>query len=152
MFSWRVIGLGNPLRGDDGIGCRVVRELERLALPADIDLVDGGAGGMNIMPLFEGTRALLLVDAVDVGGSPGTIVRFDKDQLLAGVDARARISGHGNNVCQMLQLATALGMLGEVVLLGVQIGRTDYETGLSEPVAAALPELLDQVKMILDEH
>jgi len=151
LFNWRVIGLGNPLRGDDGIGCRVVSELEQLPLPDDIDLVDGGTGGLNIISLFEGARGLLLVDAVDMGGSPGTIIRLDKHQLLAGAEGQERIDAHGNNLCQMLQLADALGMLAELVFFGVQIGRADYETGLSEAVAAALPELLDQVKKVLAE-
>ena len=62
-----IIGLGNPLRGDDGVGVRVVQALAERALPAGVEVVDGGTQGLGLVSLLEGQKRVILVDAADVG-------------------------------------------------------------------------------------
>lgn len=149
MFSWRVIGLGNPLRGDDGIGCRAIKELELLAVPEDIDLVDGGSGGMNIITLFEGAEQLLLIDAVDMNLPAGTLVQLSKEQLLAVATETGASDLHSGNLPHLLQFAEALGMLNQVTFCGVQVASVEFEQALSAAVEDVVPLLLKRVRAIL---
>ena len=91
-----VLGIGNTLLGDDAVGIRVLEALGRLAghdpavLPPGTHLVDGGTLGIELMRTVEGARALLLLDAVDIGATPGEVVVLAGDAITAaGDDGRA---------------------------------------------------------------
>lgn len=142
-----VLGLGNILLGDDGIGVRVVEALTRLAegdpdaLPHGTRLLDGGTLGLGLMDFLDGARALLLVDAVDLGQPPGTI-------SLARGDAVAAQAGRGGpssgGVAALLATARLMGMLPPVVaFLGVQVAGIRVGSTLSPEVGAALPGAVD---------
>lgn len=137
-----VIGLGNPLRGDDGIGVRVVQELASRRLPPDVEVLDGGTQGLGIVNELEGRERVILVDAANVGASPGCFVRFTLDQaLLVGADEH--LSVHAAGLRDALLLAQALDMLpDELVVYGVQPANMAWETGLSPAVEASLPDLI----------
>jgi hydrogenase maturation protease len=75
-----VIGLGNPLRGDDGVGPRLVEELNHRGLPGEVTALDGGAGGLDLLQVLEGWQRVVVVDAADVGREPGQFVRFTLHQ------------------------------------------------------------------------
>ncbi len=77
-----VIGLGNPLMGDDGLGLAALARLpEEWELPPEIELVDGGTWGMNLLPVIEDAERVLLVDAIDVGATGGTEVQIPRERL-----------------------------------------------------------------------
>ena len=70
-----VIGLGNPIMADDGVGLAALDRLrESWSLPPSVRLVDGGTWGMNLLPLIEDAAEVLLLDAIDRGGPPGALV------------------------------------------------------------------------------
>ena len=71
-----VIGLGNPLRGDDGVGPRLVEELARREMPPGVQVLDGGAVGLGLLDLVEGRERVIVVDAAEMGRKPGEFVRF----------------------------------------------------------------------------
>src|SRR5678816_3693351 len=77
-----VLGLGNPLMGDDGAG---VAALERLRdeweIPPEVELVDGGTWGMNLLPMIEASRHLILIDAIRSGADPGDLVVLERAEL-----------------------------------------------------------------------
>ncbi len=149
MFSWRVIGIGNPLRGDDGLGCRVIEELQRLSLPEQFELVDGGTGGMRLLSLFADAVGVLLVDAVDMGLAPGTLVRCSGSELLEESRFCGAGDSHSGSLAQTLQLAALLQPLPEIVFIGLQIERVEYGRGLSAAMNSALPGLLTQIRQLL---
>jgi hydrogenase maturation protease len=140
-----IIGLGNLLRGDDGVGVRVAQALAARALPPGVEVVDGGTQGLGIVNLMEGRRRVIVVDAADVGRPPGQFVRFTL--------ARARLSGdnrhlslHAAGLGDALLLAQALGTLpGEVVIFGLQPASLEWDSELSPQVEAALPGLIAAV-------
>ena len=146
-----VIGLGNPLRGDDGVGVRLAQELEAQVLPPDVEVVDGGTQGLGLVTLMAGRRRVILVDAADVGRSPGEFVRFTPDEArLLGDDAH--LSVHAGGLRDALMLAQALEVLpDEVIIWGVQPANLDWNSALSPEVEAALPSLVEAVLVeILD--
>ena len=141
-----VLGLGNPLRGDDGVGVRVAQHLAKAYLPGDVDVVDGGTRGLGLVSLLEGRQRAIVVDAADMGKAPGQVVRFVlEDARLLGED-EGQFSIHAAGLREALLLARALGILPqEVVFFGVQPARIAWETGLSPQVEAALPSLVEVV-------
>jgi hydrogenase maturation protease len=140
-----VIGLGNPLRGDDGVGVRVAGVLAERVLPRDVEVVDGGTQGLGIVSLMEGRQRVILVDAADMGRAPGAFVRFNLDDVrLMGKDDRLSI--HGAGLRDSLLLAQALGTLpDEVTIFGVQPAKLEWESALSPEVEASLPALVEAI-------
>ena len=146
--SSAIIGLGNPLRGDDGVGVRVTELLAAQRLPQDVAVVDGGTQGLGIVSLMEGRQRVILVDAADVHEAPGQFVRFTLDEVdLLGestlLGEQQQLSVHNAGLRDALLLARALGVLPqEVVVFGVQPAKMEWESTLSPEVEAALPGLL----------
>lgn len=139
-----ILGVGNPLMGDDGVGVLAVeRLLGRPDLPPGVTIMDGGTAGLGLIPLIEGYRRVVLVDAVLMGEAPGTVRRF-KWQEASVAGREQPLSLHQSDLADALALAEALGCLPpEVIVFGVQPQHTDWEQPLSEVVARALPGLID---------
>ena len=140
-----IIGLGNPLRGDDGIGPRVVEELTRRGLPEGVMALDMGNAGLDLLQVLEGWERVVIVDAADVGREPGQFVRFTPAQARL-TEAADRFSLHHAGLGEVLALADALGLvLPEMVIFGVQPAEVGWKEGLSPAVEAMLPVLTDAV-------
>ena len=140
-----ILGLGNPLRGDDGIGPRVVEELTHRGLPEGVMALDGGTGGLNLLQVLAGWKRVVVVDAADVGREPGQFVRFTPDQVRL-TETADRFSLHHAGLSEVLALAGALGQaLPELVIFGVQPAKVGWSERLSSAVEAALPALADAV-------
>ena len=137
-----VLGLGNMLMADDGVGLMALARLqEEWFVPHEVDLVDGGTWGMNLLHIVEDAERLLILDAIDVGGTPGALVRLeggDIPRFLA-----TKLSPHQIDLREVLALAELRGMLPQqLVALGLQPGRIELSTELSPPLAARLDELV----------
>ncbi|WP_305042324.1 hydrogenase maturation protease [Geoalkalibacter sp.] len=139
-----ILGLGNPLMGDDGLGIVAVERLAEMDLPDGVAVMDGGTGGLTLLHLMEGARRVIFVDAVEMGRAPGHIACFDLGR--AEVAEQAALSLHHSGLPQILALARELGPLPKVILCGVQPAGVAPGMGLSPPVAAALPELLELIR------
>ena len=140
--TYVVLGLGNTLHSDDGIGPQAIERLRNDArVPADVALIEGGTLGLELLTYIWDCSYLLVLDAVDVGQPPGTLVRMTSDevQTLPG-----RGSVHQMGVADLLvALRVLASRTPEIVLLGVQPASTDWGTELSSAVAAVLPALTD---------
>ena len=127
-----VIGLGNPLMGDDGLGLAVLDELRAgYALPEDVELVDGGTWGMTLLPTIEDANELILIDAIDAGQPPGTLVRLERDRLPRYL--ATKISPHQVDLRDVLGLAELRGTLPrDTVALGLQPASIEFRNSLSD--------------------
>jgi hydrogenase maturation protease len=137
-----VLGLGNMLMADDGVGLAALAKLDdEWFVPRGVSLVDGGTWGMNLLHIVEGADNLLVFDAIDVGGAPGAIVRLEgKDipRFLA-----QKVSPHQIDLREVLALAELRGMVPEqLVALGIQPGRVEMSTTLSPVVEAHVDQLV----------
>ena len=150
MSDTLVIGLGNPLRGDDGVGVIAARALAQHALPGGVEVVDGGTGGLELVNLMEGWPRAIVIDAAYVGKQPGEFVRFTYDEVGSGT---VRLPGeddpnsvHAAGLRDALLLAQVLGVLPEqVIVFGVQPARVEWDGALSPEVEGALPALIEAV-------
>lgn len=140
-----IIGLGNPLRGDDGVGVRVAQVLAMKDLPSGVEVVDGGTQGLGIVHLMEGHQRAVLVDAAEIGEAPGQFIRFTLEEAHpTGEDEH--LSVHGAGLRDALLLAEALKTLPDkVIIFGVQPANLTWEDSLSSEVEAALPALVEAV-------
>jgi len=127
-----VIGLGNPLMGDDGLGLAVLDELRTgYAFPPDVELVDGGTWGMNLLPVIEDADELILIDAIDVGATPGAFVRLEHHRLPRYL--ATKISPHQVDLRDVLALAELRGTLpADTVALGLQPQSIELRNSLSD--------------------
>jgi hydrogenase maturation protease len=145
-----VLGLGNLLNRDEGIGVHALRALgDRLGPETSVELVDGGVLGLNLLPLVESCDRLLVLDAVDADRPAGTVIELSGDEIpmLAGV----KLSEHQITFQEVLGLARFRGRLpGTLRLIGVQ--PADIAIGLepSPQVAAAVPSIVERALEILE--
>ncbi len=126
MIQTVVLGLGNLVHADDGVGVHVILGLQRDArVPAGVVLLDGGTQGLALLPHISGIGRLLVIDAMDTGEPPGTLLRFE-GKALRGLPGKASVHQLG-----FADLMVALELLGEspgeVVVLGVQPESTEWE-------------------------
>lgn len=140
-----VVGLGNPLRGDDGIGPRVVAELRRRGLPEGVEAIDVGTGGMDLLRVIDGWDAVIVVDAAEIGREPGAFARFAPEEVRLRLHETG-LSVHDAGLPEALALASALNLpLPPITLFGVQPERIGWGEGLSPAVEKAIPKLVEAV-------
>lgn len=142
-----IVGFGNPLRGDDGVGLAALHELEGGALPDGVRCADVGIGGMALVhELQSGWDRLVIIDAVQRGGVPGTIYVLtptfpDLADLSVDEKRERLVDAHMAEPYSAMQLADALGVLpAEIHVVGVEAPETEELTlALSAAVARAVP-------------
>jgi hydrogenase maturation protease len=145
-----VLGLGNTLNRDEGLGVHALEPLKaRLGDRQEIEVLDGGVLGLDLLPLVESCSHLLLLDAADTGAPPGTVTVLDKDEIP--LFARLKLSFHQVGFQEVLQFANIRGRLPErLALVGAQPADVSIGFGLSGKVQAALPEIVDRAIGILE--
>jgi hydrogenase maturation protease len=159
-----VLGIGNLLLKDEGVGVHVIRAIEArvaagdLALPEGVEVCDGGTLGMDLLDLIEDRRKVIVVDAVEADAAPATVWRFTAEDLarlrqgeapLRRGEARreaADLSLHQLGLFEMLAMARRLGRTPDVVVI-FGIVPKDMSPGLelSAEVAAVVPEVIRRV-------
>ncbi len=147
-----ILGLGNILNSDEGIGVHAVWEMQKLQEEHNrypgIELVDGGTLGMRLLPYVEQSTHLLLLDVADVGAEPGTIVelRGDEMPLYTGI----KLSMHQVTFQEVLGVALARGNLPEHLhLIGMQPVSLEIGVGPCEEGEKALPEIIKRAEATL---
>ncbi len=142
-----VIGVGNPLARDEGVGIRVIERLHRRRLPAGVEVVDAGTDLVGVLPRMAEARRCVLVDAVRAGGRPGEVHRLALEEVLerAGAEAPWR-SAHDLSVVGALRLARETGLrLPPTVLVGVEPAEVALGEGLTPAVEAAVESAVEAV-------
>jgi len=140
-----VLGLGNVLLGDDGIGSAAVALLlERYQPPSGVRVLDGGTLGLALLPYLEDADTVILVDAITADAAVGTLVRLDGDQV--GPAVATRLSPHQVGVADLLDAARWRGRYpARLSLLGLVPASMELEVGLSPEIARMLPSLVEHV-------
>ena len=142
-----VLGIGNTLRGDDGIGPHIIDELKKENLPDSIQLFDIGSDAFSIIDHFESKQPVLVIDCAQMGKEPGEIVKFDvKDENLPILDKA--ISIHGFGFADVYKMAHSLYDNIQCIIIGVQPKSLEFNTGLSEEVKKKIPSI---IKMVMEE-
>jgi len=140
-----VLGLGNVLCGDDGLGIAAAARLERaFEAPEGVRVADGGTLGLTLLALLESSRQVLIVDAVRTGGAPGEAVRLAGDEVPPAV--RERLSPHQVGVADLIDALRLRGTYPEtLILLGLVPETLELGLGRSAAVEEGLPRLVERI-------
>ncbi|MGO8838919.1 MAG: hydrogenase maturation protease [Limisphaerales bacterium] len=142
-----ILGVGNLLMGDEGVGVSAIRRLEQNGFAGQAELVDGGTGGFHLLGLFRNRRHIILIDAAADDRPAGTVSLI---RPRYASDFPPSLTAHDIGLKDLIESAALLGDLPEVDLITVSIGGLGSLTmELTPPVAAALPEVERLVKMCL---
>lgn len=139
-----VIGLGNPLMTDDGIGLAALERLrESWSVPDDVLLSDGGTWGLRLLPQIEDAGRLLLLDAIEVDGDPGDVVVLERADIPRYLSHE--LSPHQVGLRDVLALAELRGRLpSETVAMGIQPVRVELGDRISSEASSSLDALVER--------
>ncbi|CUS77200.1 hydrogenase maturation protease [Candidatus Kryptonium thompsonii] len=141
-----ILGIGNPLLGDDGFGVEVVRKLkEEIGESPDLEIIDGGSLGIYLLPYLEDKTYLIVVDVVNFGGKPGEIVKFELNKIPGFIGLK--VSEHQITFHEVIALMNLLDIKPiESVLIGVQPKNNEWGAEMSDEVKGAIGKVVEKVK------
>jgi len=142
-----VIGVGNTLRGDDGIGVAVARALAAEALPEGVRVIDGGTEGLNLLFQMEDADRVIIIDAAEMKKQPGQAAVIDGRRV--DESAATFSDTHGFGVAEVLVLGRTIGVDPEVTIVAIQPEHIGPQDGLSETLAPRVPEYVELTKALL---
>jgi hydrogenase maturation protease len=142
-----VLGIGNLLLGDEGVGVHAVRRLQEEDLPPHVAVLDGGTGGFHLLEYFGTYPTIILIDAANDGKPTGT-VSFAKPRSAS--DFPRSLTAHDIGLRDMIDAAALLGPLPAMFLVTVSIDCPPLmDTGLTPEVERSLPEVVGIVKSLI---
>jgi len=136
-----VLGIGNVLLRDEGIGCHVVHALEGIPLP-DVKIIDGGTCP-DVLQFLEDADKLVIVDAVKGGGMPGQIYRFHLEDIT--LEQKPFLSLHDMGLVDNLMLMQLWRNIGKAVIIGVEPGEINWGLELSPELREKMPQIIDAI-------
>lgn len=142
-----VIGIGNPLQGDDGVGVRAV-EFLRGFLPEGVELVEGMVYGPDLLPFLEGRKKAIFIDAIDAGEEPGAVFRFSPGEVREERGTPS-VSLHDFGLYELIAAARLLDQCPpDITVIAVQVKSLEVGAELSPEVDGALPQVC---RLVLEE-
>lgn len=138
-----VLGIGNTLLADEGVGIVAMRELEALfGAREDMEFLDGGTLSFTLAVPISACTALLVIDAAELGAAPGTVCSFEGEEMDRFLGANRKSSVHEVGLLDLMSISRLTGHWPERrALIGIQPAMVDWGEALTPGVAAALPEI-----------
>ena len=145
-----ILGVGNLLLRDEGVGVHVISTLRERELPDDVELLDGGTASFDLLDTLAGRRQVIIIDAVRTGSEPGTIFRFTPEDISTSREQLTSL--HQVGLLATLDLVDHLldSPPEEVIILGVEPKEIDWGLELSAEVEAAVPKVIELITSELD--
>ncbi|MHB8103410.1 MAG: hydrogenase maturation protease [Methanosarcina sp.] len=141
--SVRILGCGNLLMGNDGVGLKVIEALQNTEMEClkNLDIVDAGVCGLDLLNYFDGAKKVIIVDAVLADSPIGSVHRLDgKDIIKSTEEPLNLVSGHDLTITDVLRIGEHVQTLPEIVVIGIEIG-----TIVTEATLEITPEVLEGV-------
>jgi hydrogenase maturation protease len=138
-----IIGIGNLILRDEGVGVHAVRVLEEQSLPPGVEVIDGGTDTMELLPVIQEAERIIVIDALRGGEKPGTIYRLSPDDLMG--ETERPLSLHQVGLLEVLGMARQLGGEPQVVIIGVEPKEISWGMELTPEVQARLSRVIDAV-------
>jgi hydrogenase maturation protease len=137
-----IVGIGNILLRDEGLGVRVIEAMHGIELPEDTEIIDGGTSGADLIEVIANRAKLIVIDALDAGQKPGTVFQLTMPELMA--QESVSISVHELGLIGSVQMAQQLGLAPrEIIVYGVQ--PKDISPGLE-----MTPEVTEKIPRIIE--
>ncbi len=139
-----VLGIGNILLRDEGIGVRVIEAMQKMHLPDNVELFDGGTTGVDLLDVLADRDKVIVIDAVQADCEPATVLRFTADDLVR--PDRADISLHELGLGETVTMTRQLGCAPkDIVVLGIRTEQLGPGLELSDKIAKLVPKVVELV-------
>ncbi len=144
-----IMGVGNYLMGDEGVGIHTIQELSKIDLPKNVDILDGGTGGSLLLSCFEAYKMIIFIDATMDGKDEGTL-SFIRPKFAS--DFPSALSVHDVGLKDMIEAVYLMDHVPDIHLFTVSIKRIEPMTiGLSSEVKEAIPKLIKNILELTEE-
>lgn len=137
-----IVGIGNILQKDDGVGVWVIQELMNEGLEG-VEIVDAGTAVYDLIPTFMENERLIIVDSLRAGHEPGTIYRLTADELKW---REGKSSLHEIHFLDLQKMIQKLGHHPEITVIGIEPEEICYHLGLTETLAHKIPQVITVIK------
>jgi hydrogenase maturation protease len=142
-----ILGIGNLLLKDEGIGVHVVERLKEMPLPEHVEVLDGGTSGLDLVDFIEGRKKLIVIDAVNAGENPGTLYRLTEENL--DIKPKAITSFHEIDFLDALHMSEVVNSKPEeIVVIGIEPKDMSSGLELSPEIEERIPEI---IKLVMKE-
>jgi hydrogenase maturation protease len=146
-----ILGIGNILLKDEGIGVHVANELQKAQLPPDVEVMDGGTMGIDLLFYIEGRKKVIVVDTVKAGEDPGTMYRFTDKDLSFKKDLLR--TAHGIDFSDVIRTSQMMGTKPDkVIFIGIEPLDMSEGMELSPLIAGRIPAIIGLVKKELENE
>jgi hydrogenase maturation protease len=139
-----IIGIGNILLKDDGIGVHTINELKKENLGSTVTLIDGGTSTFDMLPYFTDYKNIIIIDALRSELTPGTIYKILPSDLLNY--KKENLSLHDVQIFDILKIANLMGSTPDVVIYGVEPYDLSEGLGISDTIKTIIPNLIELIK------
>ncbi|NLI92769.1 MAG: hydrogenase maturation protease [Peptococcaceae bacterium] len=142
-----ILGLGNPLLKDDGIGLRVIEELHKAGLPNGIHAAAAGGSFYHLWDIMSESKQVIVVDALQAGGLPGTVYLLRPDEIVW--EEESAIFRHEDDFFGVLDFMSYYGIRPEVIIVGIEPKEITYSLDLSPEIEMIMPMIINIVRKLI---
>lgn len=139
-----ILGIGNILLKDDGIGVHIVNKLEEENLPSTIELVDGGTSTLDTLNYFLEYGQVIVIDSLRAGYEPGTIYKIKPEDIKNY--KKENLSIHDVQILDVVKMANMLGKNPDVIIFGIEPEEINFDTEMTECMKSKIPEVINLIK------
>jgi hydrogenase maturation protease len=140
-----VLGVGNLLLGDEGVGVHVAQRMMTIKMPPEVRVVEGGTDGFGLVNVITEADRMILIDAVKGGGQPGSIYRFEIEDCPPFPDI-FKTSVHQISILEVINLSSLIGSTPRTTIIGIEPACMEMGMELSPAVAAKVPRVIEMIK------
>jgi len=139
-----VMGVGNILLSDEGLGVRFLDELAKNTFPDNVELLEGGTAGLELVHLIQDVDFLIIVDALNANAEPGALFRFQPGDLQI-IPEQYEVSFHQIGIVEVLTMANVLGHAPQTLIFGIQPKSLEWGLEISPEIETLFPRLCELV-------
>jgi len=144
-----VMGVGNILLSDEGLGVRFLDELAKTPLPQYVELLEGGTAGLELVHLIKEVDFLIIVDAINAQAEPGALFRFHPGDIKVFPE-QYQVSFHQIGILEVLAMANVLGQVPKTLIFGIQPKSLEWGMDISPEIQALFPRLTELILKEID--
>ncbi|MEW6161782.1 MAG: HyaD/HybD family hydrogenase maturation endopeptidase [Nitrospirota bacterium] len=139
-----ILGVGNLLLSDEGVGVHIANELMKMELPPEVSVVEGGTNGFHLINVITEADRLIVIDAVKGGGAPGSIYRFDINDVR-NCPSGFKTSVHQIGILEVIDLSGLIGKTPQTTVIGVEPKSLELGMELSPEIKAKIPRIIELI-------
>jgi hydrogenase maturation protease len=140
-----ILGVGNLLLSDEGVGVHVAQRMMAMAMPPEVQVVEGGTDGFGLVNVITQAERMILVDAVRGGGQPGSIYRFEIEDCPPYPDI-FKASVHQISILEVINLSSLIGSTPRTTIIGIEPASVEMGMELSPAVQAKIPRVIQMIQ------